>query len=76
MTTRKMTTRKKKWEVIAIYTTSKYVGIVEATTEEDAKELGDDLAEGHLTVCHQCSRSTGGNDITLDGIAVSETEDE
>jgi len=50
-----------KWEIYGLIRGSKYLGTVEAETEEEAKrkaykELAEEL---YVSVCHQCSNEVG-----------------
>ena len=44
-----------KWEVFGIVRGSKYLGTVEAETEEEAQEKGLRLDSCYVSLCHQCS---------------------
>ena len=49
-----------KWEVVA----SKYLGTVEAETEEEAEDKGLELGTCHVSVCHQCAVQVEDPEIT------------
>lgn len=53
----------KKYRVYGIVTGSKYLGIIEAENEDDAKEKGFNLDGVYVSVCHQCSNEIDDPDI-------------
>lgn len=46
------------WRIIGILSASKYLGIVEADTKEEAIEKAEEelVDEMHASLCHYCSR--------------------
>lgn len=44
-----------KWDCYGIVSASKYLGTVEADTQEQAQGLALDLPECHISLCHQCA---------------------
>lgn len=51
-----------KWDVWAAVVGSKYMGQVEAETEEEAQALGNKL-DSHIGLCHQCSDEAEGLEV-------------
>lgn len=54
----------KTWRVYATVTGSKYLGEVEAETEEEAKEKAFDLDAAYISLCHACSTHCEDAEIT------------
>jgi len=46
---------KKKFRVYGIVSGSKFLGVFEAETEQEAKDLGAESENTHISLCHQCS---------------------
>ena len=66
----------KKFNVYGIVTGTKYLGQVEAETEEEAKEKAEGVGsylELHISLCHQCSREI--NDPEIHEVNVEECDD-
>lgn len=54
----------KKWYVTGAVSGSKYLGTVEADTEEHAKKLAWSLSTTNVCLCHQCSDEVEDPEIT------------
>lgn len=63
-----------KWECYAAVVGTKYLGQVDAETEEEAKEKALELDTCFVSVCHQCSSEVG--DIDIDEITVEASRGE
>ena len=59
-----MAGKKKKWDCYATITAGKYLGEVEAETEEEAIEKAENLESCYVSVCHQCSSDVSDPNIT------------
>lgn len=62
-----------KYRVYGIVTAGKYLGEVEADSEEEAINKGVDLDTCYVSVCHQCSRDIG--DPQIDRLEAELIED-
>lgn len=66
--------RLKKWYVTATVVGSKYLGIVEAETENEAKEIAMELENyGNISLCNYCSDECEDGETTE--VSVSLIED-
>jgi hypothetical protein len=45
----------KKWSVTATVTGSKFLGIFEAETKEEAEQMAEESESGSISLCNQCS---------------------
>lgn len=45
-----------KWHTYGAVVGTKYLGIVEAETKEEAIEKGAELESAYVSLCHHCSR--------------------
>lgn len=44
-----------RWSLVGVVTGGKYIGTVEAETEEEAIEKGFQLSEASVSLCHGCA---------------------
>ena len=59
---------KKKWNCFGRVVGSKYFGIVEAETEDEAQEKAEKLDSCYVSICHRCSEHI--DDAQIDEIVV------
>ena len=52
-----------KWEVTGVVSGGKYLGTVEADTEEEAKKKAEEL-DTFVSLCHQCADECEDPEIT------------
>jgi len=52
------------YHVYGTVVASKYLGTVEADSEEEAKEKGQELPAMYVSVCHQCAREVEDPEIS------------
>jgi hypothetical protein len=52
----------KKYQVYVQYNATEYLGVVEANTEDEAKDKGMEL-EHKASICHQCSEDLELGDV-------------
>lgn len=64
----------KKWHIYGAVGATKYLGVVEAETKEDAEEKGMNLPEAYVSVCHHCSSEVG--DPEIQSVTAEESDDE
>lgn len=53
-----------KWKCYGRITSSKYLGEVEADTEDEALEKAIGLDTAFISLCHQCSREMDDPEVT------------
>jgi hypothetical protein len=58
-----------KWRCVGVVTASKYLGEVEADTEEEAKEKAFDLPSMSVALCNQCADEA--SDASIESVLVS-----
>lgn len=63
----------KKYRVTGHVFAGKYLGIVEAENEEDAKEKGLNLETASVSLCHACAEEC--EDPQVEDVTVEEIED-
>lgn len=73
MTTEEKNT--KTYAVYAVFTVSKYIGDVEASSMEDAEDKASDKlsAQAETNVCHQCVTKLGGDQPNFDKFYLEES---
>lgn len=54
---------KKTYRIYALMTASKFLGEFEAESEAEAREMAEDQADFHVSICHQCSRQIEIGDV-------------
>ena len=54
----------KRWHVHGVVSASKYLGTVEAETEEEALKKAEELDSVSVSVCHHCSSQVEDPEIT------------
>lgn len=59
-----------KFRVYGLVTGTKFLGVFEANTPEEAKEMAAISEENFITLCHQCSREVELDDIGTTGFIV------
>lgn len=65
-----------KFAVTALFTASKYLGVFEAATEQDAIDMALNSNENHASLCHQCSDELELDDTSAqEGVAHLEDDD-
>jgi hypothetical protein len=62
-----------KYRVCGVVAGSKYLGEVEAATEEEAKEKG--LKRAYVSLCHQCSGECSDPEIQEVNVELIETDE-
>lgn len=66
-----------KFRVTGIIRASKYIGIIEAGSEEEAKELAYEHEEASISLCHHCSRDCEDPEIfDMEVYKIEDDEDE
>ena len=68
--------KKKKWAAYGAVSATKYLGIVEAETEEEAKALAWELDTASVSVCCQCSDEVSDPEVTDIVVEEEEVEDD
>lgn len=46
---------KKKWSVTGVVVGSKYLGVFEAETKEEAEQMALESEKAYCSLCHQCT---------------------
>ncbi len=67
----------KKWRCIGEVSGGKYLGVVEAENEEEAKKKGFNLGEAYVSLCCQCSNECENaeiHEIVVEELELGETE--
>lgn len=60
----------KKWSVVASVVGSKFLGIFEAETKEEAEDMGIVSDAASINLCHQCSDEC--EDAEIDSVEAEE----
>lgn len=61
-----------KYRVYGLMMCSKYLGEIEADSQDEAVEIAENSDENHVSLCHQCSRDLDIPDCSFQQFEVEE----
>ncbi len=64
----------KKYRVYGIFTGTKFLGVYEAASVEEAQVRGLNSTENHVSICHQCSSNLELDDYSCHDATVEEDD--